>query len=357
MQQYRYFAKGLVMQRLPDLKSDVLPFNDLQLHMTKQDFWSSKLRLQNDNWLFRKWWPIWQELGLAGPGHLLDIGANYGVASWEFLNQGFCTSTEMFEPILENCECITRSYQSTGMSWSLHNTAVGQSCGVVEFAWNKTQTGTSHVVESGSGNRQVPIVNLDSLQLPSVKIMKIDVEGHELAVLQGAEQLISKDQPWIFFECNHKTADELDRSHNVITWLTDRGYTCISASKHKIANKQQVQISNLASDAILSRVNDLLAVPAHEAVKHKFSEVNLAQVWQQQLDRMSGAITWQDEVPWTLAPVSKIPDVLAHIQDGRTWQPAKSNRVYKMHGNKVLVTEKFFLEFTRPPSSASSLFF
>jgi len=176
-------------------------------------------------------------------------------------------------------------------------------------------------------------------------------------VLQGAEQLISKDQPWIFFECNHKTADELDRSHNVITWLTDRGYTCISASKHKIANKQQVQISNLASDAILSRVNDLLAVPAHEAVKHKFSEVNLAQVWQQQLDRMSGAITWQDEVPWTLAPVSKIPDVLAHIQDGRTWQPAKSNRVYKMHGNKVLVTEKFFLEFTRPPSSASSLFF
>lgn len=356
MQKYRYFAKGLVMQRLPDLKSDVLPFNDLQLHMTKQDFWSSKLRLQNDNWLFRKWWPIWQELGLAGPGHLLDIGANYGVASWEFLNQGFCTSTEMFEPIPENCECITRSYQSTGMSWYLHNTAVGQSCGVVEFAWNKTQTGTSHVVESGQGNRQVPIVNLDSLQLPLVKIMKIDVEGHELAVLQGAEQLISKDQPWIFFECNHKTADELDRSHNVITWLTNRGYTCISASKHKIANKEHVQISNLASDAILSRVNDLLAVPAPEAAKHKFSEVNLAQVWQQQLDRMSGTITWQDDVPWTLAPVAKIPDVLAHVQDGRRWQPAKSNRVYQMHDGKVLVTEKFFLEFTRP-TVASSLFF
>ena len=66
--------KENAMQRLPELKTEVLPFNGLELHMTKQDFWSSKLRLQNDNWLFRKWWPVWQELGLEGPGHCLMLG-------------------------------------------------------------------------------------------------------------------------------------------------------------------------------------------------------------------------------------------------------------------------------------------
>lgn len=345
------------MQRLPELKTEVLPFNGLELHMTKQDFWSSKLRLQNDNWLFRKWWPVWQELGLEGPGHLLDVGANYGVASWEFLSQGFCTSTEMFEPIQENCESINRTFHATSVAWKLHNTAVGETSGIVEFAWNKTQTGTSHVVEPGQGNRQVSIVNLDSMSLAPVKLIKIDVEGHELAVLQGAPKLLERDQPWIFFECNHKTPDELARSHQVIEWLTQHGYTCISASQHVISHKQHVQISNLASDTILSRVNDLLAVPAPEAAKHKFSKVNLAQVWQQQLDRMSGTITWQDDVPWTLAPVAKIPDVLAHVQDGRRWQPAKSNRVYQMHDNQVLVTEKLFLEFPRPKTATSSVFF
>jgi|688.fasta_scaffold109239_1 FkbM family methyltransferase len=345
------------MQRLADLKTEVLPFNGLELHMTKQDFWSSKLRLQNDNWLFRKWWPVWQELGLHGAGHLLDVGANYGVASWEFLSQGFVTSTEMFEPIQENCESITRTYHATEVAWKLHNTAVGETSGVVEFAWNKTQTGTSHVVQQGQGNRQVPIVNLDSLTLDPVKLMKIDVEGHELAVLQGATQLLERDQPWIFFECNHKTPDELARSHEAIQWLTEHGYTCISASQHVISHKQHVQISNLASDVILSRVNDLLAVPTWRAHNHNFRNINLNQIWQQQLDRMSGTITWQDNVPWAPAPAAKVPDLLPYVQDGQRYQPSKSNRVYQLLDNQVLVTEKFFLEFPRPQTVTSSLFF
>jgi hypothetical protein len=72
---------------------------------------------------------------------------------------------------------------------------------------------------------------------------------------------------------------------------------------------------------------------------------------------MSGTITWQDNVPWAPAPAAKVPDLLPYVQDGQRYQPSKSNRVYQLLDNQVLVTEKFFLEFPRPQTVTSSLFF
>lgn len=50
----------------------------------------------------------------------------------------------------------------------------------------------------------VPVYTLDylveSLKLPKVKLMKIDVEGVELDVLQGAKEILTKDKPKIIFE-------------------------------------------------------------------------------------------------------------------------------------------------------------
>jgi hypothetical protein len=48
---------------------------------------------------------------------------------------------------------------------------------------------------------------------------------------------------------------------------------------------------------------------------------------------------------------------LPYVQDGQRYQPSKSNRVYQLLDNQVLVTEKFFLEFPRPQTVTSSLFF
>jgi hypothetical protein len=46
----------------------------------------------------------------------------------------------------------------------------------------------------------VEVMTLDSLQLPSCRLIKIDVEGMELNVLQGAVELIDKYKPCLYVE-------------------------------------------------------------------------------------------------------------------------------------------------------------
>jgi len=48
----------------------------------------------------------------------------------------------------------------------------------------------------------VDVVTLDSLlpDMPTVDLIKIDVEGHELQVLRGAADLISQHRPLVIFE-------------------------------------------------------------------------------------------------------------------------------------------------------------
>jgi hypothetical protein len=49
-------------------------------------------------------------------------------------------------------------------------------------------------------SEQVPVTTIDSLALPRLDFFKIDVEGMEIDVLQGARETIRKWQPWCWVE-------------------------------------------------------------------------------------------------------------------------------------------------------------
>jgi FkbM family methyltransferase len=58
-----------------------------------------------------------------------------------------------------------------------------------------------------------------------VDVMKIDVEGAELAVLQGAEQTIQREKPAIIFEANEETCRAAGYSVAILfEWLRNHGY-------------------------------------------------------------------------------------------------------------------------------------
>jgi hypothetical protein len=46
------------------------------------------------------------------------------------------------------------------------------------------------------------VVKLDDEKLSNVDLIKIDVQGWEYEVLDGAIELIKRDQPWVIFEVN-----------------------------------------------------------------------------------------------------------------------------------------------------------
>jgi FkbM family methyltransferase len=57
-----------------------------------------------------------------------------------------------------------------------------------------------------------------------VDLLKIDVEGHEAAVLRGAQQTISSDQPVLFIECFHP-------EHACLQPLERRGYRFVDSER------------------------------------------------------------------------------------------------------------------------------
>jgi FkbM family methyltransferase len=67
----------------------------------------------------------------------------------------------------------------------------------------------------------VPVVTLDSLTLPKVRLLKIDVEGMEAKVLRGGRKLIARDKPVILVENNIA-----DNSSGLVSLLGDLGYRC-----------------------------------------------------------------------------------------------------------------------------------
>ena len=67
---------------------------------------------------------------------------------------------------------------------------------------------------------KVPLVRLDDLGLSQVTFIKIDVDGHEVAVLRGAETVIKQDQPRLLIEVEQRIQPVSD----VLNLMRSYGY-------------------------------------------------------------------------------------------------------------------------------------
>jgi FkbM family methyltransferase len=76
---------------------------------------------------------------------------------------------------------------------------------------------------------QVPIRRLDDIVSGAlVDVVKIDVEGAELGVLQGAERVVRETRPTIAFESGPEADDGLAYSkRDLWRWFTDRSYAVL----------------------------------------------------------------------------------------------------------------------------------
>lgn len=98
--------------------------------------------------------------------------------------------------------------------------------GLARIASSDTSDAVSAAAESELGVRTelgVQTRTLDSFNLADVGFLKIDAEGHELAVLRGAHETITTSRPVVFVESEARHA--LGAPANVIELMLDRyGY-------------------------------------------------------------------------------------------------------------------------------------
>lgn len=74
---------------------------------------------------------------------------------------------------------------------------------------------------------------IHELSLTRLDSLKVDVDGFDFEVLQGAEETLARFDPWVVIELNHALAK---RNHSVpeaFQWLTARGYNSAFVLDHK----------------------------------------------------------------------------------------------------------------------------
>lgn len=159
--------------------------------------------------------------GVLGPGGVVvDAGAYVGTHAL-FLSRACGARVLAFEPHPESCEVLRQNVAHHGASESVvvHPVALGasESRGVLLTA-SRTDLRDTRVEDGPEG--PVPIVPLDAIDLPGpVAVMRIDVQGMELAVLSGARATIERDRPHLYVEVHSAAA-----LAEVATLLAEWGY-------------------------------------------------------------------------------------------------------------------------------------
>jgi len=125
----------------------------------------------------------------------LDIGANVGLWSRDLVKN--FTEVIAFEPVAMFRECLARNVSAKNLT--VQPIALGNQEGMINMIITEGNTGHTHV-DPNSVNGDTKITCLDSLELPVVDYIKIDCEGFEYRVLQGAEQTIRRCCPVVVIE-------------------------------------------------------------------------------------------------------------------------------------------------------------
>jgi len=126
----------------------------------------------------------------------LDIGANVGLWSRDLV-QHF-DRVVAFEPVAQFRACLEKNVVDHKLS--IRTVALGDQDTTVNMTITVGNTGHTHVDPDSIGNGDTEICRLDSLDITDVDYIKIDCEGFEYRVLQGAEHTIKTHRPVMVIE-------------------------------------------------------------------------------------------------------------------------------------------------------------
>jgi FkbM family methyltransferase len=177
---------------------------------------------------------------LSPGGTCLDIGANVGNHALFFAEH--FDEVLAFEPhprsfallqinasLRHNVHCFAFALSNADAQATLNVPA--DNLGMASLHANAPGNSTGNAPGNAPGNAQDQAVacelrrldGLVELRRQRVSLMKIDVEGHELAVLQGARDLLLRDRPIVVFE---QLASEITQgSSAAMDFLRHCGYT------------------------------------------------------------------------------------------------------------------------------------
>ena len=187
------------------------------------------------------------ELFLSPGDTFIDIGSNWGHHSFvAALNKK--AKVILFEPNPNVCEDALRITKELGLESSviLHNLALSNKQGSLTLTQNYFESGIASISKSFITKKifnnkydqlikkifnlrpisySVPVQQLDYFSLNKADLIKIDAEGVELEVLQGALSTIKKLRPLIIFEFFPSNSNEFVNFKSFFATVSYTAYT------------------------------------------------------------------------------------------------------------------------------------
>jgi FkbM family methyltransferase len=145
---------------------------------------------------------------------IIDIGANIGLISLYALRNLKNAEIFAFEPGPHQYELFSKTIKKNKLESKIHlsNLAVSHSCSTFDFYIHDTKdaSGDGLVDTQRAGKTQKIPIQATTLDIwwnqnsrPRIDLIKIDTEGAELWVLEGAKDIISVCRPIIITEVNN----------------------------------------------------------------------------------------------------------------------------------------------------------
>jgi len=160
---------------------------------------------------------------LVKPGDtVLDIGANVGALTVPMAQVVGPTGRVIaWEPQPETYALLKKNIEQNDLdNVTLHNCGVGaKNDTIAMFDLSKIHGFNYGGVPLGQGDRTAWVETIDELNLDNVSYMKIDVEGMEPAVIEGASETIRRCRPFLYVENDHG-----ENSQRLVSMIVDLGY-------------------------------------------------------------------------------------------------------------------------------------
>ena len=177
-------------------------------------------------------------------GWFFDVGANVGLYTWGIRKVCPLRNILAFEPDPENIKLLEMTTREANLqNLEICKCALSNQVGEVSF-FQDTLTSATGCIEgkdipwveqylSGSSNEiSVKTRTLDSILLENKipSLIKIDVEGHEVEVLQGGTNTLLRAKPLLIIESFPP------KQRTVLSMLQELGYKSVDADRHSPLN-------------------------------------------------------------------------------------------------------------------------
>jgi FkbM family methyltransferase len=183
---------------------------------------------------------------------MLDIGANIGWFSAVFAKQGI--KVHALEPDPLNFELLSHNIEINQLEKNItpHLLAASNKKSVMPLYLYPNKNRGRHSLNAMPGHEKIDVktiplndfVTEQNIDIKKIKLMKIDVEGHEFSVLQGARNLL-QHIPYLLVE--HAPEHIMRGDHtplDIINLLTEYNYKSFTINKHGL---EKIDIKTLSN--------------------------------------------------------------------------------------------------------------